>query len=146
MKIQKMQSQLHRLNRRCTINASDGYRIDRCPSIGASFGAWWDQVNTTLRHRFNRRVNDRHRSIQRTIIQRRCVLPYHTAPQPSLQHRKNRCPIGVMHRSNDVSKKRRVQRLLCHRFNRRPSIGLTDGPRFVLQLCQRSQRLLQSAV
>jgi len=65
--------------------------------------------------------------------------------QPSLQHRKNRCPseqcIGPM-----TSTRCNGYKILYHRKNRRPSIGLTDGPRKLLQPCQRSQRLLQSAV
>jgi hypothetical protein len=70
----RLQNQLHRLNRRCTIGASDGCRIDRRPSIGASLGARWNQVKTALRHRFNRRVRNRHRCNRRTIVQRRCQV------------------------------------------------------------------------
>ena len=70
----RMQSQLHRLNRRSTIGASDGCRINRRLGIGASFGARRDQVKTAFRHRFNRRVRDRHRCIQHTIVQRRCQV------------------------------------------------------------------------
>ena len=70
----RKQNQLHRLNWRCTIGASDGYRIYRRPCIGATFGARRDQDKKVLRHRFNRRVTQRHRYNQCNIVQRRCQV------------------------------------------------------------------------
>ena len=69
---ERKQNQLHRLNRRCAIGASDGCRIDRRPNIGVSLGARWNQVKTALMHRFNRWIRNRHRCNRHTIVQRRC--------------------------------------------------------------------------
>ena len=120
-----MQSQLHWLNRRLTIGASDGCRINRCLGIGASFGARRDQVKTAFRHRFNRLVRDRHRRIQHTIVQRRCQVRSSPAfstgrtDTPSVQ-----C-IGAM----TSARKEECNGSSVTGLTDAPSISLTGGPR-----------------
>jgi hypothetical protein len=124
----EMQSQLHRLNRRPTIGASDGCRINRRLGIGASFGARRDQVKTAFRHRFNRLVRDRHRRIQHTIVQRRCQV----RSSQAFSTRRTDAPseqASEQSRHQEMIKNNGYVKILCHRFNRWPSIGLTDGPR-----------------
>src|SRR6185436_18201864 len=55
-----------------SIGASDGCRKIRRPGISAGLSASGDQVKKEVKNRLNRRLQDRHRCIQRTMFQRRC--------------------------------------------------------------------------
>ena len=121
----RMQNLQHRINRHCTIGASDGCRKNRRPSIGASLGAKWNQVKTALRHRFNWRVKHRQWCIQHTIVQRRCQVRSSPAfstgrtDTPSVQ-----C-IGAM----TSARKEECNSSSVTGLTDASSISLTDGPR-----------------
>src|SRR6185312_17525706 len=55
-----------------SIGASDGCRKIRRPGFGTCLCASGDQVKKEVKHRLNRRCQERHRCIQRTMFQRRC--------------------------------------------------------------------------
>ena len=142
---ERKQNQLHRLNRRCAIGASDGCRIDRRPNIGVSLGARWNQVKTALMHWFNRWIRNRHRCNRHTIVQRRCQVRSSQAFSTGRTDAPSVLCISAM----TSAEKDQVQRLRedqvsleepmpYHRFNRW-SLKL-------LQLCQRSQQLFLSSV
>jgi len=68
-------------------------------------------------------------SVQSTYY---CLETMSSAQQPSLQHWKNRCPIGASVGAMTSARKEECNgyvKIKCHRFNRRQSIDLTDGPR-----------------
>ena len=133
----RLQNQLHRLNRRCTIGTFDGCRIDRRPSIGACLGAIWNQVKTVLRHRFNQRVRNRHGCNQRTIVQRRCQV----RSSKAFSTGRTDAP------SEQASVQWRQQEKKSATATWRSSVtGRTDASLKLLRPCQRSQRLLQSAM
>ena len=124
-----------------SIGASDGCRKIRRPGIGARLSASRDQVKKEVKHRLNRRCQVKHRCNQRTMfrdIVKRAAAKL-SAPDEPMPHRSK-------HRCNDVSK---VQRLSADQVSPEEPTPKHRFNRWFLKLlrpCQRSQRLLQSAV
>src|SRR6185312_14182375 len=54
------------------IGASDGCRMNRRPGYWHKSVRLWRSCEDQVKHRLNRRLQDRHRCIQRTMFQRRC--------------------------------------------------------------------------
>ena len=118
----RMQNLQHRINRYCTIGASDGCRKNRRPSIGASLSAKCNQVRKSQWHRLNRRDQVKHRCNLHTIVQRRCQARRSHAFSTGWIDGASEHRIGAMTSAEEGGPTASLD-AVCDRFNRHPVIG-----------------------
>ena len=128
----------------CNIGASDGCRKIRCSGFGTSRCASRDQVKKEVKHRMNRRCQERHWCIQCIMFQRRCQAHRSHAFSTGWTDGASEHSIAAITSAEEGGPTARSV-AVCDRFNRRPKHRFNRWSQKLLPKCQRCQRLLQSA-
>ena len=110
-------------------------RFNRRPKHRCNFVCQLSQERKFQWHRLNRRGQDAHRYIQRTMFQRRCQVPRSQVFNTGLTDGASEHSVGAM-TSAEVGGPIASPGAVCDRFNRRPMHRFNRWSLESLQLCQ----------